>query len=103
MKTNPPASSSSPTSRKKPRIMRHLLCHARRPRQPLTAQRGKFNLVSILSALSACGPRFRRGPERVDAAKRALYKTPNSGGGDPPAAVLFAAPPGVSYSTLPQI
>jgi len=68
--------------------MRHLLCHARRRRQPLTAQRGKFNLVSILSALSACRPRFRRGPEGVDAAKRALYKTPNGGGRNPAAAVL---------------
>jgi len=33
-------------------------------------------------------PRAPEGPEGVDAARRALYKTPNGGGRNPAAAVL---------------
>jgi hypothetical protein len=38
--------------------------------------------------------RAREGPESVDAARRALYKTGNGGGRNPAAAVLWAAPSG---------
>src|SRR3981081_2152594 len=92
MKTNPPASSSSPTSRKKPRIMPHLISRARKRGQPLTAQSGKFNLISVLSAPSRPGLGVPKGPEAVDAAKCALYKTANGGGRNPAAPVLFVAP-----------
>jgi hypothetical protein len=54
-------------------------------RQPITGQRGKFNLISTLSAFSG---RTQSNPEGVDAAKRALYNTANGGGRNPAAAVL---------------
>jgi hypothetical protein len=56
--------------------------------QPLTAQRGKFNLVSTLSTFY--GWTFHRQglPESVDAATPALYKSTNGGGRNPAAAVL---------------
>src|ERR1700694_3101845 len=88
---NPPASSKSPTSRKKPRIMRHLIyvCRARGRSEPLTGRRGKFNLISTLT-YRRFRPGFlaRGGPEGVDAARRALYKGANGGGGNPPAAAF---------------
>jgi hypothetical protein len=56
--------------------------------QALAARSRKFNLVSILSALSTRRRRFRKGPEGVDAAEPALYKTPIGGGRNPAAAVL---------------
>src|ERR1700732_4182498 len=60
MKMNPPASSNSPTSRKKPRIIRHLISLAPERTQPLTVQQGKFNLISTLSAFSRSAFRSRR-------------------------------------------
>src|ERR1700674_754869 len=93
MKMNPPASSKSPTSRKKPRIMRHLIylyvCRARGRSEPLTGRRGKFNLISTLT-YRRFRPGFlaRGGPEGVDAARRAVYKGANGGGRNPAAAVF---------------
>jgi hypothetical protein len=56
--------------------------------QPLPAGPEKFNLISTLSALYGGLSGDLKGPESVDGAKLALYKTRNGGGRNPAAAVL---------------
>jgi hypothetical protein len=55
---------------------------------PIAGRFNKFNLVSTLCAISGRIRQFSRGPESVDGAELALYKTPNGGGRNPAAAVL---------------
>ena len=64
------------------------ICRARKAVSQYRGHPEKFNLISTLCAIS--GPIFRLSgsPESVDAAGRALYKTPNGGGRNPAAAVL---------------
>src|SRR6266478_2659762 len=92
MKINPPASSSSPTSRKKPRIMRHL--YRSRPKTQSAISGAAREIQPHQHLISAFRPGLRapEGPEGVDAARCALYKTANGGGRNPAAAVLWAAP-----------
>jgi hypothetical protein len=56
--------------------------------QPLPGGPEKFNLISTLSALYGGLSGGLKGPESVDGAKLALYKTRNGGGRNPAAAVL---------------
>src|SRR5882724_8741628 len=88
MKINPPASSSSPTSRKKPRIMPHLISVV--PGAPPAINGAAQEIQPHQHLISAFGPGFPApgGPEGVDAARRDLYKTGNGGGRNPAAAVL---------------
>src|SRR6267143_3740005 len=92
MKINPPASSSSPTSRKKPRIMRHLMSLApENAVSHLWHRAGNSTSSASYQRLPSGLPGFGA-PESVDAAICALYKTANGGGRNPAAAVLWAAP-----------
>jgi len=69
--------------------MRHLISVAPgKAVSPIAGAPDKFNLVSTLCAISAGFPHFLQGPESVDGAELALYKTPNGGGRNPAAAVL---------------
>jgi len=69
--------------------MRHLISVvAARAVSPIAGGLDKFNLISTLCAVSGRIFRFFRGPESVDGAELALYKTPNGGGRNPAAAVL---------------
>jgi hypothetical protein len=88
MKTNPPANSNSPTSRKKPRIICHPLFPAPRTPSANTGAAGEIQPHQHL--IGAQGPDFPvpEQSESVDAAKRALYKTGNGGGRNPAAAIL---------------
>jgi hypothetical protein len=56
--------------------------------QPLPGGPRKFNLISTLSALYDGLSGGLKGPESVDGARLALYKTRNGGGRNPAAAVL---------------
>src|SRR5258705_9344424 len=93
MKMNPPASSSSPTSRKKPRIMRHPLSVAP-PKRP-SANTGTIGEIQphqyLMSPARPYGPALSAS-ESVDAAKPGLYKGFVGGGRNPAAPVLLAAP-----------
>src|SRR5690349_4708379 len=92
MKMNPPARSSRPISRKKPRIMRHLdIC---RPEGPSANTGGSPEIQPHQHLTHPFPPPYRpfREAESVDGAELALYKTPNGGGRNPAAAVLCAAP-----------
>src|SRR3981081_154947 len=92
MKMNPPASSNSPTSRKKPRIMRHLIAVAPEMPSAISGATGEIQPhQQLIRGLQAGFPVPARA-ESVDAAKPALYKGANGGGRNPAAAVLCAAP-----------
>src|SRR5580704_13890199 len=85
MKMNPPASSNSPTSRKKPRIIRHLLSSAPPTRrQPLPGQRGKFNLISTLSAFAAGLETLLPGLKALTLQDVASIRAPMAAGAIPP-------------------
>jgi len=56
--------------------------------QPLPGEPEKFNLISTLFALCGSPSGGLKGPESVDGASLALYKTRNGGGRNPAAAVL---------------
>src|SRR5215470_2882959 len=76
MKTNPPASSSRPISRKNPRIMPHPSpCPPQVRQGPLTAEIAEIQPVQHLGGhfLPDRGP--PRQVENVDAGGRPLYKT----------------------------
>ena len=65
------------------------ICRARAAVSPIPGRPEKFNLISTLCAISGSDSRpFQDGPEGVDGAKRALYKTSIGGGRNPAAAVL---------------
>src|ERR1700759_5153817 len=87
MKMNPPTSSNSPISRKKPRIMRHLYRHASQYSLALPGRTRKFNLVSTLPVFSDWRSAPCIAPESVDAPTPCLYKGADGGGCNPAAAV----------------
>jgi hypothetical protein len=64
------------------------ICRTRKAVSPIAGTPDKFNLISILSANSGWIRSLSEGPESVDGAELALYKTPNGGGRNPAAAVL---------------
>ncbi|MGH6642628.1 MAG: hypothetical protein ACRED3_08015, partial [Bradyrhizobium sp.] len=64
------------------------VCRARKAVSPIAGVSNKFNLISTLCANSGRIRYFLEGPESVDGAELALYKTPNGGGRNPAAAVL---------------
>jgi hypothetical protein len=88
MKINPPASSNSPTSRKKPRIMRHLVFIASKTQSAINGAAREIQPHQHLISVFRRAFRPPGSPEGVDAAKRALYKGANGGGRNPAAAVL---------------
>src|SRR6266699_3498252 len=85
MKMNPPANSSSPTSRKKPRIMRHPPSVT--PPKTLSAITGATGEIQphqyLMGALRSGRPR-PAALESVDGAKPSLYKGVDGGGRNPP-------------------
>src|SRR5689334_21034279 len=93
MKMKPPASSKSPTSRKKPRIMHHLFLG--RPGRAGSGNNGVGADIQPFQAVKLHRGRFRKPRKRregVDAGKPPLYKGADGGGCNPAAAVLWAAP-----------
>jgi hypothetical protein len=69
--------------------MSHLNSACRPERlQPIPGGPRKFNLISTLSDLYGGFSGGLKGPENVDGAWLALYKTRNGGGRNPAAAVL---------------
>jgi hypothetical protein len=88
MKMNPPASSRSPTRRKKPRIIGHLLAAIPRAPSAITGTSGEIQPHQHLIDAAQPDLPVPTGPESVDAQGRALYKTGNGGGRNPAAAVL---------------
>src|SRR3954453_11946994 len=64
------------------------ICRRPNGRQPIAGAPDKFNLISTLCAISGRIRQLSEGPESVDGAGPALYKTPNGGGRNPAAAVL---------------
>jgi hypothetical protein len=68
--------------------MSHLIADAPKCLQPLPGSPEKFNLISTLSAAYGSLSSGPKGPESVDGARLALYKTRNGGGRNPAAAVL---------------
>src|SRR3977135_1332938 len=91
MKMNPPASSNSPTSRKKPRIMRHLIAVAPEMPSAISGAAGEIQPHQHLIRVLQTGFPVPARAESVDAAKPALYKGANGGGRKPPPARLLAA------------
>src|SRR5258707_13682318 len=92
MKMKPPARSKSPTSRKKPRIMRHLILSHPKAQPAINGMAAEIQPHQHVIGVLRAGLPVPGGPEAVDAAKRALYKGANGGGGNAAAAVLFAGP-----------
>src|SRR5712671_4633515 len=92
MKMNPPASSISPISRKKPRIMRHLISVSPKTQSGISGTAEEIQPHQHLIGVFRPGVRAREQPEAVDGAKPALYKGANGGGRNPAAAVLWVAP-----------
>src|SRR5664279_1422630 len=92
MKMKPPASSNSPTSRKKPRIMRHLMSVSPKTQSGISGAAEEIQPHQHLIAFYGGTPRLLTGPEAVDGAKPALYKGANGGGRNLAAAVLWVAP-----------
>src|SRR6266478_8176948 len=92
MKMNPPASSKSPTSRKKPRIMRHLILSHPKAQPAINGMAAEIQPHQHVIGVLRAGLPVPGGPEAVDAAKRALYKGANGGGRNPAAAVLCSSP-----------
>src|SRR5258708_40028276 len=102
MKINPPASSSSPTSRKKPRIMRHLISIAPKTQSAINGAAREIQPHQHLTGVLRRAFAFRGSPEGVDALKRALYKGANGGGRKPTPPVPWP-PPASEHICFPRM
>src|SRR5260370_18421830 len=100
MKMNPPASSNSPTNRKKPRIMRHLPSRAPETQSGISGAAGEIQPHQHLISVFAAVPPASGGPESVDPAMGAPYKDAHGGGRTPPAPACCPPPPVVALSSL---
>src|SRR3989440_12985322 len=77
MKMNPPASSNSPTSRKKPRIMRHLILSNPKAQPAINGMAAEIQTHQHVIGVLRAGLQVRGGPEAVDPPQPALYQGPN--------------------------